>query len=44
MQTFKVTVFRYGVYCTIIIKTIPELITRRAFELGMTEILHIEEV
>ena len=44
MQTFNVTGFRYGVHCTITIKTIAECVTMRAAQQGMTEITHIEEV
>lgn len=43
MRKFNVTGFRYGVYCTITIATIPECVAMRAAERGMTEIIYIEE-
>ncbi len=45
MKTFKVTGFnKYGVWCTITIKTIAECIPTRAAQLGMTEVTYFEEV
>lgn len=42
MRTFYVTGFRYGVYCTITIKTTTECVAMRAAGRGMTEITNIE--
>lgn len=44
MKNYLVTGFKYGVYCTIIINTIPEYIGTRAAQFGMTDITNIEEV
>lgn len=42
MQTFNVTGFRYGVLCTITVKTIAECVAMRVAQRGMTEITSIE--
>ena len=43
MQTYKVTGFINGVWSTITVKTIPDCISLRASERGMTVITNIEE-
>ena len=43
MKNYLVTGFIDNVWCTITIKTIPQCISTRAAERGMTEITHIEE-
>jgi hypothetical protein len=44
MKEYLVTGFRYGVWCTISIKTTEECIPMRAREKGMTDISYYEEV
>lgn len=44
MKKFRVSGYRYGVWCTITISTIYECIALRAAEKGMTTITNIEEM
>lgn len=44
MKTYIITGFsKSGIWSQIVIKTIPELITKRAFEKGMIQITEMEE-
>lgn len=44
MNNFLVVGFRYGVYCSMIIRTISECVEQRAKEKGFSEILRTEEM